>query len=100
MGGISHQLGEKRSFQEIAESIAWNAQLSSSFDRMASHLRANDVDIDSEEGAITLGPWLELDTTTEVFTNSEAANRLRRRAEQRPPHVVPDLESGNAVASN
>jgi len=92
-GNISHHLGEKQPCHEIAKSIASNELLSNSFERMASHLRANDIDIDSGEGAITLGPWLELDTKSEMFANNEAANKLRSRAEQRAPHAVPDLEN-------
>ncbi len=92
-GAISHQLGEKRSAAEIADFVKGNPLLSSSFDRMASHLRANDVDIDSDQGALRMGPWLEIDTTTEMFANNEAANKLRSRAEQRPGYAVPDLEN-------
>lgn len=90
-GNISHRLGKQQRAGAIAEGIAGNDLLSSSFDRMASHLRANDVEIDNEE-AITLGPWLELDTTTEMFTNSDQANELRSR-NQRAPFIVPELES-------
>ena len=92
-GAISHQLAEKKSTAEIADFVKGNALLSSSFDRMASHLRANDVDIDSKEGALLLGPWLELDTVTETFTNSDAANQLRSRENQRAPYAVPDIEN-------
>ena len=92
-GAISHQLAETKSTAEIADFVKSNPLLSSSFDRMASHLRANDVDIDSEAGALQLGPWLELDTTTEFFTNSDAANQLRRREKQRAPYAVPDIEN-------
>ena len=91
MGSISHQLGEKLPATAIAERLQGNPLLSGSFDRMAAHLRANDVDIDSQQEALTLGPWLELDTKTEMFTNSEEANQLRSR-NQREPFVVPDLE--------
>lgn len=96
-GGISHSLGEKQPAAEIAQAIVANELLSNSFARMAGHLRANDVDIDSK-AALTLGPWLQLDPTTEMFTNNSAANKLRSRAEQREPYAVPDLESGTAVA--
>ncbi len=92
-GTISHRLGESKTVLEIADFVKGNPMLSGSFERMASHLRANQVDIDSDEGVITLGPWLELDTTTEMFTNNDAANQLRRREEQRTPHVVPDIEN-------
>ena len=91
MGGVSHRLGEKLSARAIGERIQGNPLLSNSFDRMAAHLRANDVEIDTPRGAITLGPWLELDTDSETFINSDEANQLRSR-EQREPFVVPDVE--------
>jgi len=91
VGAISHQLGEKLSAAAIAERIQANPLLSGSFDRMAAHLRANDVDIDASQGAITLGPWLEIDTDNETFTNNDQASELRSR-KQRAPFFVPDLE--------
>jgi predicted dehydrogenase len=91
LGGISQRLGEPARAGEIMDKIAGNELLANSFDRMASHLRANDVDIDGE-AAITLGPMLELDPATEKFTNSDAANELRARAKQRDGYAVPDLE--------
>lgn len=91
-GGISHLLGEKQPSYEIAKAIVSNERLSSSFDRMASHLRANDVDIDSDDESLTLGPWLELDQESEVFA-SDDANKLRARESQRTPHAVPDVEA-------
>ena len=75
----------------IGERFKANPLLSNSFDRMASHLRANEVDIDASPGALTLGPWLELDTLSETFTNNDQANELRSR-KQRAPFLVPDLE--------
>ncbi len=92
VGGVSHLLGEEQSSSEIAKALASNERLSDAFERMASHLRANDVDIDRGEGGLTLGPWLELDTSTEVFA-SNAANKLRARESQRAPHAVPDMEA-------
>ncbi len=92
-GAISHRLGEKKSAAEIADFVKADPLLSSSFDRMASHLRANDVDVDSDEGALQLGPWLEIDTTAETFTNNESATQLRSRQNQRAPFVVPDIEN-------
>ncbi|MGI9429150.1 MAG: Gfo/Idh/MocA family protein [Bythopirellula sp.] len=100
LGGISHQLGEKQSAREIANSVASNERLSASFDRMAGHLRANDVDIDSDDGALTLGPWLELDPATERFTDNEAANGLRQRSQQRAAHAVPELEGNGVLAKS
>ncbi|MCH7752665.1 MAG: Gfo/Idh/MocA family oxidoreductase [Planctomycetes bacterium] len=91
VGAISHQLGEKLSAAAISERIHANPLLSGSFDRMAAHLRANDIDIDASQAAITLGPWLEIDTDNETFTNNHQASELRSR-KQRAPFFVPDLE--------
>lgn len=91
MGGISHRLGEKLPTEVIGERIRGNLLLSNSFDRMATHLRANDVDIDGKQEALTLGPWLELNTANEVFTNNDEANLLRLR-KQRAPFLLPDIE--------
>lgn len=68
VGCASHQLGEKAVANDIMERIAAMPLLSSSFDRLASHLRANQVDIDSDQEALTLGAWLDVDTETERFT--------------------------------
>ena len=91
LGGISHQLGQRLSADNIAERIRGNALLSGSFARMASHLRANDVDVDGAKGAITCGPWLEYDNQTGSFKNNDSANALLTR-EYREPFSVPDLE--------
>ncbi|MGD9637027.1 MAG: Gfo/Idh/MocA family protein, partial [Pirellulales bacterium] len=48
LGGISHQLGKPARAGEISDQLKGNELLSASFDRMASHLRANDVEIDDE----------------------------------------------------
>jgi hypothetical protein len=92
LGGISHQLGKPARAGEISEQIKSDELLSISFDRMASHLRANGVDIDRGDGGITLGPWLELDPKTEQFTGNDAATELRSRKSQREQFAVPDLE--------
>lgn len=98
LGGISHQLGKPACADEIADQFKGNELLSASFDRMAGHLRANDVDIDGE-AVLTLGPWLELDPRTEQFTgsNADAASTLRARETQREPFAVPDLERNNVA---
>lgn len=89
-GGVSHQLGEAASAGEIAERLASYPLLSGAFERMASHLRANEVDIDSEASGLKLGPWLEIDTETERFVGNEAASALHTR-DYREPYAVPDL---------
>jgi predicted dehydrogenase len=99
LGGISHQLGKPATAGAIAEQIKGNELLSVSFDRMAAHLRANGVDIDSGSGAITLGPMLEVDPKTETFVKSDEANALRARAKQRDGYAVPDIERELAAAA-
>jgi predicted dehydrogenase len=98
LGGVSHQLGEPKRAGEIAETIAADDLLSNSFDRMASHLRANGVNIDGGRRSggdsinlLTMGPWLELDTTTEQFTNNDEANALSARR-GRKPFEIPEIE--------
>jgi predicted dehydrogenase len=88
VGGVSHQLGRQATAKEIADSIVSNDLLSDSFERMAAHLRANGVDIDSQP-ALTLGEWLDVDPATETFTGNAAAAPLRTR-EYRKPFAVPD----------
>jgi hypothetical protein len=92
MGGISHQLGKPARMGEILGHVAANDLLSNAVDRMAGHLRANGVDIDSGDGVVTFGPWLALDPATEKFTNNDA-NELRARSRQRDGYAVPDVES-------
>jgi predicted dehydrogenase len=95
--GISQRLGQPARAEEIMDQVKSNDLLSNAFDRMASHLRANDVDVDSQPGALALGPWLEMDPATQMFTNSDAANELRARRPQRAPFTVPDLEHNGSA---
>lgn len=87
-GNISHLLGKRMPAGEIRDQIKSNDLALDSFNRMAEHLRANEVDVDST--TITIGPWLEMDPATERFTNNDEANRLLTR-EYREPFVVPKL---------
>jgi hypothetical protein len=96
LGGISQQLGQSARAAEIMERVSANELLANAFDRMAGHLRANGVDIDNGDGAISLGPWLELDTTTEKFVGNDAANELLARSKQREGYAVPDVEREGA----
>ncbi|MGL4513113.1 MAG: Gfo/Idh/MocA family protein [Lacipirellulaceae bacterium] len=88
VGGVSHRLGSKATAAAAAERIVGNDLLSDAFERMASHLRANAVDVDSEP-VLTLGDWLDVDPATETFSGNDAAVALRRR-KCRAPFVVPD----------
>jgi predicted dehydrogenase len=87
-GNISHKLGEKRTAAEIGSLAEGRPALHDSVDRMLTHLRANEIDVDRP--TVTVGPWLEIDPATEQFTNSSPANNLARR-DDRPPFVVPQV---------
>lgn len=86
IGGASHQLGERMVASDIAESVAADPLLSGAFDRMAAHLRANDVDIDAE--ALTAGPWIDVDTETERFSGVSGAEKLFRRQDRQEFRVA------------
>jgi hypothetical protein len=99
LGGISHQLGQRMRADEISDRIRGNERLSIAFDRMASHLRANGVDIDNRDSGLVLGPWLELDPETEEFSGNDAATALRSR-KQREGFAVPDLERSTVAKTS
>jgi hypothetical protein len=87
-GGISHQLGEPRTADEIMAAVGDIQPLRDSLERMLAHLRANEVNIDKP--VITAGADLQMNPTTEQFTNNPAANEMLRR-EDRKPYVVPEI---------
>jgi predicted dehydrogenase len=87
-GQISHMLGEPRTAKEILESAGKHERLRDSVDRMLGHLRANEVNVD--EPVVTAGVWLEMDPSTEQFTNNSAANDMLRRHD-RKPFLVPEI---------
>ncbi len=91
LGNISYRLGKQAPARKIALQVAGNDLFSNSFDRMASHLRANGVDIDGSDEALTLGPRLELDPESERFTGNDQANELLTRT-YRKSFEVPNLE--------
>ncbi len=91
LGAISHQLGKVTPTAAIAEQIRGNTLLSASFDRMASHLRANDIEIDTDEGAISLGPWLDFDPQSLQFKGNDEANAMVSR-DYRKPFTVPKID--------
>lgn len=86
-GNISYRLGFQKSADEIREQIKGDRDASATFDRMAEHLKANDVDINLSK--VTLGPVLKMDPKTETFQNSVEGNALLTRHYRRP-YVVPE----------
>ena len=92
-GNISYVLGQKASPEQIREQVEQgHHSKAESFARMKEHLKANNINIDSQD-KITLGPWLEMDPKTERFTNSDKANKLLSR-DYREPFVVPEIKLG------
>ncbi len=86
-GNISYRLGAKLSPDEIREKVKADRGAMETFDRMASHLAANGVDLNMNK--LTLGEHLTMDTKVERFFGNNDANALLRR-EYRAPYVVPE----------
>jgi predicted dehydrogenase len=85
-GNVSYRLGKKMSPDAIKEAFKGNARAMDSFERMADHLKRNEVDIDSDQ--LTLGPWLSMDPKTEKFIGNPDADALLT-TKYRAPFVVP-----------
>lgn len=85
-GNISYMLGRASSPDEIQSALSSNADARETFGRMAAHLDANEVDIRTTQ--LTVGSMLEMDPSTERFTEREDANELLTRR-YRAPFVVP-----------
>ncbi len=86
-GSITHRLGTKMTGAQAAEAVKDNARFSDSVTRMAEHLKANGVNVESP--SISVGPWLEMDPSTERFKDNEPANALLTRP-YREGFVVPE----------
>ncbi len=86
-GGISDQIGQPATAKQIAEKIASFDLFAESFDRMADHLRKNEVDIDNQP-VLTLGAHLTMDPATETFKGNESASTLLTR-EYRKGYEIP-----------
>jgi predicted dehydrogenase len=85
-GNISYRLGKKMAPGAIREKIKGNKEALDSFERMAEHLQANDVNIANEQ--LALGEFLQMDPKTERFIGNANADKLLTR-EYRAPFVVP-----------
>ena len=86
-GNISYRLGTKKSPDEIKEAIKDDKGMVESWNRMAEHLAANDVDITTDK--VTLGVPLKMNTQTEKFIGNDKANALLTR-NYRAPYIVPE----------
>lgn len=90
MANISYRLGHTMPPQDIKKIISCNDVLGESLDRILSHLRANEIDL--EANPVRIGPMLDFDFKQERFTGeqSEWANMFLRRI-YRPPFIVPEI---------
>jgi predicted dehydrogenase len=82
---ISYRLGGHASAEAIREQIKGDPDALPTFNRMAEHLAANNVDLDKTP--VTLGTVLKMDRETEQFTSDMNAISLQHRA-QREPFVI------------
>lgn len=76
-GGVSHQVGEKCTTEEIAKAIEGNDVFTESLHRLLQHLKANEIAMEGE--ALTLGATLDFNVEDESVTNNETANKLMSR---------------------
>jgi len=82
---ISYRLGAHQSPDAIREQIKADPAASATFARLAEHIAANNVDL--ETTPLTLGVPLRMDPSTEKFTDQPHASALLTR-EYRAPFVV------------
>lgn len=87
-GNISYKLGAKKSPAEIREQLKDMRGVGEAFDRMAAHLDANGVNINSD--LVKLGVPLKFDPDDEKFIGNADADKLLKR-EYRAPFVVPQI---------
>jgi predicted dehydrogenase len=86
-GNISYRLGKAASTAQIKEQIKGDKNAIETFERMAQHLAANDVDL--EKTKATLGLPLMMDPKVEKFIGNPDADAMLTR-EYRKPFVVPE----------
>ena len=86
-GNISYRLGAKKNPNEIKEAMSSHKGMVESWNRMAEHLAANDVDITKEK--VALGVPLKMDVKTEKFIGNAKADEMLTR-NYRAPYIVPE----------
>ena len=86
-GNIAYRLGKKTAPDAIKDKIKGSKDATDSFDRLAAHLAANNVDISTDQ--LTFGEYLKFDPTTEKFIGNAEADKLLTR-EYRAPFTVPE----------
>jgi predicted dehydrogenase len=89
-GNISHRLGKRAAPGAIREQIKGDREATATVERMFEHLKANEVNIDTDK--LTLGPVLKMNPKTETFIGNAAADKLLTR-DYRKPFVVPAISA-------
>ena len=84
---ISYRLGKTAPPDVIREKFTGNKEALDSFDRLATHLAANGVDIKVDQ--LAFGEYLKMDPKTERFIDNAAADKMLTR-EYRAPYIVPE----------
>lgn len=95
-GNISYRVGRPAGLEEIGQAIGNYPVARAQLAQIQQHLGVHQVDL--ARTPLTLGPWLELDTTTVGITavaGGEDASALERarfllKETQRSPYVIPD----------
>jgi predicted dehydrogenase len=86
-GNISYRLGKKLAPDAIREKFKGNKEATDCFERLATHLAANHVDITNDQ--LTFGEYLKFDPAAEKFIDNKDADKLLTR-EYRAPFIVPE----------
>jgi hypothetical protein len=86
-GNISYQIGKKASPGALQEKLKGNKEAMESYERLATHLSANEVDVNVTP--LTMGEFLKMDPKTEKFIGNAEADKLLTR-EYRAPFIVPE----------
>lgn len=71
LANYSFRLGKEMPSAEIRERLSNNAEGLATFEDFVAHLKANQLDIDTEKAIV--GPWLTFDPDSEKFTGEFAA---------------------------
>ena len=86
-GNIAYRIGKKTAPDAIKDKIKGSKDATDSFDRLAAHLAANNLDLSTDQ--LTFGEHLKFDPTTEKFIGNAEADKLLTR-EYRAPFTVPE----------
>jgi hypothetical protein len=71
---------------DVRQQLGNNRQAQETYERFASHLAENKVDLEKDK--VQLGPRLAIDPKTETFPGNAEANKMLTR-EYRAPYIVP-----------